>query len=300
MTLHINMSLDQMGARLSHERRVAVPFYRDERKVGCLQFEASGPVLKELPIESFDRNFTKRHEEPVLSVVLKLVGAVRTCYLPGSRVLPTLMEMFNMAITNGSGDLTSLSQAQLTEHYNQLATAAQRPTVKGFKDKATALKRIKDLEAEASEPNEAQKRRAQAQAEKEAHANDNAFNKHLAAKRAAKAQGEAAAERGQGQSLADVPPASRRPAAKKAAAKKVAAKKAAPAKKVAAKKAAPKAEGEKKPRGRGIGNYACEMILKGKSNEEVVKAVLTKFPDASTSASSVAWYRNKLKNEGKL
>lgn len=279
------MSLDQMGARLSHERRVAVPFYRDERKVGFLQFAPTGPVLRELPIDSFDRNFTERYSDSVLSVVLKLVGAVRTCYLPGSRVLPTLMEMFNMAITNGSGDLESLSQAQLTEHYNQLATAAQRPTVKSFKDKATAIKRIKDLEAAASEPNEAQKRHAQEQADKEAHANDNAFNKHLATKRAAKLNGESEAA-----------PAAKKVAAKKAApAKKVAAKKAAPAKKAAA-----KANGEAKPRGRGIGAYACEMILKGKSNEEVVEAVLKKFPDASTSASSVAWYRNKLKNEGKL
>lgn len=294
MTLSVNMSLDQMGAMLSHERRVAVPFYRDERKVGFLQFTASGPVLRELPIDSFDRNFTKRYSDSVLSVVLKLVGAVRTCYLPGSRVLPTLMEMFNMAITNGSGDLGSLSQAQLTEHYNQLAAAAQRPTVKSFKDKATAIKRIKDLEAAASEPNEAQKRHAQEQADKEAHANDNPFNKHLAAKRAAKLSS--------GETVGEALAAGKKltgkavPAKKAVSAKKAAAKKAAPA----AKKAGTKADGGAKPRGRGIGAYACEMVLKGKSNEEVVEAVLKKFPDASTSASSVAWYRNKLKNEGKL
>ncbi len=285
MTLKVNLSLGEMGARLSHERRVAVPFYRDDRKVGCLQFGSSGPLLRELPVDSFDSNYTVRHQEPVLSVVLKFVSAVRTCYLPGSRVLPTLMEIFNMAITNGSGDLESLSQAQLTEHYNQLAEAAKRPTVKGFKDKATAIKRIKDLEAEASEPTEAQKRAAAAQEDKEAHANDNAFNKHLAAKRASK---QVVAK----QVVADAP-------ATKAKGKPVAAKKAGT--KVASKAAkAVKAEGEKKPRGSGIGAFCCEMILKGKSNEDVLTAVKAKFPDASTSASSVAWYRNKLKNEGKL
>jgi murein DD-endopeptidase MepM/ murein hydrolase activator NlpD len=204
------------------------------------------------------------------------------------------MEMFNMAITNGSGDLESLSQAQLTEHYNQLAAAAERPLVKSFKDKATAIKRIGALQDDASEPNEAQKRAAAERDAKEAHANDNAFNKHLAAKRAAKSVAEKpVAEK---PVVADAPKAAAK--GKSAAAKKATAKKA-EAKQPAAKKAA-KSEGEKKPRGQGIGAYACEAILKGKSNEEVVAIVLKKFPDASTSASSVAWYRNKLKNEGKL
>lgn len=49
-----------------------------------------------------------------------------------------------------------------------------------------------------------------------------------------------------------------------------------------------------------IGGICCDLLLKGKSTEEILAAVLKKFPDASTSASSIAWYRNKLKKEGKL
>ena len=40
-----------------------------------------------------------------------------------------------------------------------------------------------------------------------------------------------------------------------------------------------------------------ELIRKGKDNAAVLEAVKAKFPDASTSPSSVAWYRNKLKSE---
>jgi hypothetical protein len=288
MALGVNISLCDMGAVLSHERRVAVPFYRDDRKVGFLQFEPAGPVLRELPVDSFDRSYRKRHEEPVLSVVLKLVGAVRTCYMPGSRVMPTLMEIFNMAITEGSGDLDSLSQAELTKRYNELAEAAKKPTVKGFKDKSTAISRIRALQGEVAEPTAAQKKAQAERDDKESHANDNAFNKHLAAKRAAKANGK--------KTLDDVKPAAKTngestpPAAKKTVAQK----------KPGAAKKAKAADAEKKPRGRGIGAFACDLILKGKTNEEVLEAVKKQFPDASTSASSVAWYRNHLKNEGKL
>lgn len=47
----------------------------------------------------------------------------------------------------------------------------------------------------------------------------------------------------------------------------------------------------------GIGVFCTDLIRAGKSNEEVLAAVKEKFPNAATSASSVAWYRNKVKDE---
>jgi hypothetical protein len=103
-----------------------------------------------------------------------------------------------------------------------------------------------------------------------------------------------------------------KPAAKKAAKKpakkpapkpkaKPAAKKA--AKKPASKKAAAKPKGKpaaKKEKQQGIGAF-CESLLKQKkSTDEILAAVRSKFPDAKTSPASVAWYRNKMREEGTL
>jgi len=52
-----------------------------------------------------------------------------------------------------------------------------------------------------------------------------------------------------------------------------------------------------KAKAQGIGAFCMELIRKGKDNAAVLEAVKAKFPDASTSPSSVAWYRNKLKSE---
>jgi hypothetical protein len=58
-----------------------------------------------------------------------------------------------------------------------------------------------------------------------------------------------------------------------------------------------KPAGAKKP---GIGAFCMDLIINGKSNEEVIAAAKKQFPGANTSTSSVSWYRNKLKQEGKL
>jgi hypothetical protein len=81
----------------------------------------------------------------------------------------------------------------------------------------------------------------------------------------------------------------------KAAAKKEAKAEAKPKGK---KEAKPK--GEAKPRGKGIGAFCMDLILNGDSNDEVLTKVKKQFPDAATSMSSIAWYRNKLKSEGSL
>lgn len=57
-------------------------------------------------------------------------------------------------------------------------------------------------------------------------------------------------------------------------------------------------ETEAKAPKRGVGNVAIEAILAGKSNEEALAQVKAEFPNASTSMSSINWYRNKLRSEG--
>ena len=55
-----------------------------------------------------------------------------------------------------------------------------------------------------------------------------------------------------------------------------------------------------KSRAEGVGTFCEHLILKGKSNEEVLAAAKKQFPDKNPSASSINWYRNKLKREGKI
>lgn len=82
--------------------------------------------------------------------------------------------------------------------------------------------------------------------------------------------------------------------------KPAAGKKAAPKKPAAGKKAAP-AE-KKAPSGRkpGTGALITEMLLAGKDNDAILEKVRTQFPDSAANASTVSWYRSKLKKEGKL
>lgn len=60
--------------------------------------------------------------------------------------------------------------------------------------------------------------------------------------------------------------------------------------------AAPAEPAEKR---RTIGDVACEAILAGKTNQEALDAVKAEFPDGNTSLSSINWYRNKLRKDGK-
>lgn len=94
---------------------------------------------------------------------------------------------------------------------------------------------------------------------------------------------------------------------KKKATKKKAATKGAPtAKKSAAatkkklsKKTTKKSAKKGTPK-KGIGALISGLLIKGKGTDEVLSAVLKEFPDASTNASNVSWYRSKLRTEGKL
>lgn len=60
-----------------------------------------------------------------------------------------------------------------------------------------------------------------------------------------------------------------------------------------------KAEAVAKAPKRGIGTVIKEAILAGKDNQEALDAAKAEFPEASTTLSTVSWYRNDLrKNSG--
>lgn len=64
---------------------------------------------------------------------------------------------------------------------------------------------------------------------------------------------------------------------------------------------AAKAKSAPKPRAKkeGVGALAVKLLLEGKTNEEALAAVKRAFPKSSVSASSIAWYRNKLRSDGR-
>lgn len=274
--------------RLDHNRHVGVEFYRDEDEVRYLAYTPHGLEIFSMPPAEYDRAFRQRLLQPIGSVALDLLSAShRYAYAPGKGVLETLMEIYTMATTNGSADLTALDMKGLTDHYNGLAKALGRGPVKGFKSKAEALKRIEAVSAEASKPSEAQSERA-AEIEKAAKpaakkAEKKADKPAPAAKKAEKPAETSRAMKAAAEALSKPDPK----AAKKA-------DKAARFPSAAKKADKPK---DAKPRGQGIGAYCMELIKKGKTNEQVLAAVREKFPGASTSPASVAWYRNKLKDE---
>lgn len=50
----------------------------------------------------------------------------------------------------------------------------------------------------------------------------------------------------------------------------------------------------------GIGAYINGLLMSGKANEEVLVLTQRTFPTARTSAATVAWYKAKLKKEGRI
>lgn len=60
--------------------------------------------------------------------------------------------------------------------------------------------------------------------------------------------------------------------------------------------AAPAAGGKKA----SIGGLTQELLLAGKSTEEVLAGIKKQFPNAKSSASTIGWYRSKMRSEGAL
>lgn len=273
----VKIDLAHCVARKDHNARVALEFVRGTKWSEFLAFTAKGLAKFREPTDEFLRRFDKIIETPLERVSLQLLRDSRSDYLPEDGVTSILLEIYHMTATAGTGDLTTMSLADLTAHYNKLSTATGGTGVKSFKDKATALKRIDSFNVEVTKPTDEQAARKEEAGAKAL--------KRLAAAVTDKPAKKAAAEKPAAKAAVEKPAKKKSAAAEKMAAEK------------AAKKAAPKKPGAK---GQGIGAFCMELILKGKSNEDVLESVRKKFPDASTSASSVAWYRNKLKSEGKL
>lgn len=47
-----------------------------------------------------------------------------------------------------------------------------------------------------------------------------------------------------------------------------------------------------------VGTVAREAIRKGLTNEQALAKVKAKFPKSDTTASSIAWYRNRMRQDG--
>lgn len=276
----VKIDLAHCVARKDHNARVALEFARGTKWSEYLAFTAKGLAKFREPTEEFLRRFHKIIKTPLERVSLQLLRDTRSDYLPEDGVTTILLEIYDMTATAGTGDLATMSLADLTAHYNKLSIATGGTGVKSFKDKATALKRIDSFKVDVAKPTADQAAHKEEAGDKALKRLASVVTKTKKAVVAAVAADKAAV------AAKKAVPAKK----KSAAAEKMAAEK-------AAKKAAPKKSGAK---GQGIGAFCMELIVKGKSNEDVLEQVRKKFPDASTSASSVAWYRNKLKSEGKL
>lgn len=51
------------------------------------------------------------------------------------------------------------------------------------------------------------------------------------------------------------------------------------------------------PHGTGIVKLINELLVAGKTNDAILKAVKSKFPKAKTNAACVSWARTKLRSE---
>lgn len=252
--------------RIDHNRHVALEIGQHKGESFFLAFEGSGLQLQHSSTSSFERQFHKALDQHPGAAALRLLHLNRSAYLPGDDVAIILLEIY-MTKTHGTTDLNALDMKGLVQVYNDLAKNNGKTEVKAFKSKAEAIERIGKLGAAAVQPTPEQK-----------------DNKAKAAEAAAKTAAKAAEKKPKTNSAAKP--------ARKTAAEKLAGK--------AARVAGDPKPKSDKPRDPGIGQFCMDLILKGKSNEDVLAAVTKQFEGAKTSAASIAWYRNKLKSEGQL
>lgn len=269
----INLPLIELCVRRDHNAHVCLEFRRGRRWSEFLAFEPRGLQKCREHTEEFHARFCRTVDITLERAALTLLRSLRRAYLPGDGVGEILLEAYTMAKTDGGKDLAVLGTAELVDYYNGLAKACGLPALSGYKGaKAKLVIRIRELQAKAVRPTTKQeeaKVTQSAQAQK-------------------RLEGLKEARDGDGDSDGR-------------GKKTVKAAKAAKAAKATSAKA-PKKAGAGRPRGGGlgIGAFCMDLLVRGKSNSDVLSAARTKFPGASTSASSVAWYRNKLLHEGKL
>lgn len=275
----VNIPLDKLVVRKDFNAHVALEFYRGDKWSEYLAFDPQGLQKYREPTAKFEARYNKLVDTPIERAALTFVGSLKGAYLPGDGVAEIILEVFTMAATNNN-DLTTLDTKALLEVYNKLATAAGKPELKSFKEsKAKLIARINDLQAEVAK----------------------LTPKQTANKGAAAAKAEKRLE-----GLKELKESKAKQSERTTAAAKVAPKdKAKPAQnepkpKMTSKEAGKKGAEVTKAKSQGIGAFCMDLIKAGKNNAEVLAAAQKQFPNAKTSASSVAWYRNKLKSDGEI
>lgn len=309
----VNIAKDELCVRLDANSHVALPFKRDKKRVDFIAFDGEGPQHMFCSVPDFDRTYTKVYEKPLEDSVLSFLRGSKRAYLPGDGIADVLLEIFNMVTIDGK-PLGECSIKQLVAYYNKLHKAAGNSgeiTEKTFKSKGLLMEAIDAMASHAVSitPEQAENKQTVKEAATKRLSGlkkDEPAAEEEIPDLPSRPPAEPAAKSKIGKAAAAAAPAKGKKAPEPPAKPIAKGKKAEPAKPAAKGKAAPapakkagKAE-EKKPRGQGIGAFCMDLILKKKSNEDVLAAVAKQFPGASTSNSCVAWYRNKLKNEGKL
>ncbi|MFA6064043.1 MAG: hypothetical protein WC736_15750 [Gallionella sp.] len=284
----VNIASKDLKLRMEYHSHVALEYNRGTKWSEFIYFDPSGPRKERLLTSTFERDYYRVSEVEAGRAALSFLQAHKRAFIPDAGVFEIIMEVYITSKTEGKKDLSTLSAGELVVVYNELAEAVGKQAIKTpYKgSKKDLLTRIEALRAEAAQPTPQQEAAAASNAAK---AEDRlaGLNDLKAEKAAAKAAKTSTTKENTMATAKKATPKKTAPAAKKAAPKKAApaAKKATTAKKAAA------------PKKQGIGAYCTELIRNGKTNEEVLAAVKRKFPDANTSAASVSWYRNKLKDE---
>lgn len=304
----VNMPKDELILRLDHQAHVALAFRQDKKRIDYIGFECEGPQQLFSSVDAFNRLFKTEHDADATSFIPKMLKSVKRAYLPGANVAAILLEVLKMTTINDK-ELKDCTTKELVEHFNALrkTEGAEPITEKTYKSKAKLIEAIEKFEASLIPftPDQQTNKKANAAAAEKRLAGLASLKEQKAeeaelkrTKKAEKAKSTTTTKEAD-MATKDTSKTAKKPAAKAAPAKKEAKQ---PVHTHARKSDKPvkKADkGESKPRGTGIGAYCIELILKGKSNEETASAARDKF-GSNTSASSVAWYRNKLKGEGKL
>jgi hypothetical protein len=254
----------------------ALEYYRGTSVSKWIIASGSGPIKQEASTDRFTEDFCKPlvPDKPLRDSVLSFIRTLHFGYLKDEGVAAILIATYR---TVHFGAVAPPKDKETIENWlsycRGLATAMKAPTPLSFKNLGAANAYAQELEAALAEPTKAQAA-------------------HLVEERAA------ATKRLAG--LADLKLRSQENAAAVARRKPSAGAMQTRVERARAANAA-RANGHvAKPRGQGIGSFCCGLILEGKTNEQVLKAALAQFPGASTSQSSVAWYRNDLRRKGQL
>lgn len=281
----VNLPLDKLVVRRDFNAHVALEFYRGDKWSEYLSFDPSGLQKYREPTAKFEARYNKLLDTPIERAALTLIGSLKGAYLPGDGVAEIILEIFTMAATNNN-DLTALDTKGLLEVFNKLAIAAGKTELKSFKEsKAKLIARIEALQAEVAKPTAKQvaaKASSAAKAEKRLEGLADLKAKKEAAKQPK--QSERTTLKPTAKQDGKVKPAQNEP------------------KTADQKKAEGSAKGAaiQKAKSQGIGAFCMDLIKAGKNNADVLAAAQKQFPGAKTSASSVAWYRNKLKSDGEI